>query len=783
MGRMRRAWQFLSWERAVALSLALGAFVPAMAFGAVETIRGSYLSAVEETVRGDAGGASYQFTDSRQPSPISSSLDRRPDVTPVWGSMALLTSHGGRAAVHVSLTSTPRAQAQPRFGSVVSGRAARQGEIVLAQATADELTVGPGDPIAVMSGTAKPEMLRVSGVVVAPQRPDDFSAFCLCAAARAGEPARWLTTADPFTDPLMRDAAMDRFLQVRVTDSTVADARAEANENALAWLRWAPPALSIVAIVVAVALATSMRTRFLTTVDGLEAAGAGPLGAWAIPTMSIGLATLAGSAGGLAAGVGVTRVFMRIVGDLSGQLWLGVTMPWLASGRYALVVTVAVASGAFAVLSLPRFLALRLEPQPKQLVLSGILGAGLGTLLVLSPRTGAYRDPRITLGGGLVLSVGLFLVVAAAIRAIRGSVRNRVASVGRSAMFAVSISVCAGVCVGTWFAAYLGAVGIQAGEVARMQPPGSVVVAQVREDVARAIAGERPASPALVMTHFDESQSMLRVTSPPFGECVARQTGGLLEIVQNECPLGESLMPVNVTASVPVEGQSADVIRADPLLIHDGSVSLMRIGAGGRILSVTDAPAIPDARLTGLLPGAVLPSGGSTVRDLGLKPAGTATLLLEHFSTLEPRERAAIRASIAQRAGYATMSEDRPTTREPSAVLAVFVGAAAGMVLAALVAAVGSALCTSQARLRRLFIELGLEAGDRRRVGWSNLWILPLAGLIGAAVAILSAGALRRPLHLDPVVLALPTLGVIASTALSVFRYGRVPGTRAHART
>ncbi len=694
-------------------------------------------------------------------------------MVPVWVASALATTSDGRAAP-VNLTSTPPDRKAFPFTTLRDGRAAGQGELVLSQAAAREVGASVGDKLTVKVGSAQASTLRVAGIGVSPQRPEDFSASCLCGALPDEPPTRWLTTTDPFTDSVTGPDAMGRILQVRVTDSMVAQARLDANENELGWLRWAPAAIAAVAVALGVALASAMRSRFLGTVRGLEAAGAGPLAAWVVPVSSIALATLAGTVGGTIIGSALVTGLKGTLGDLSGQTWLSVVTPWQAVCVFVVAVTVAVSVAAFSLLALSQRLTFR--PNSKWVTIIGGASLLTGAATMFSTQSGDFRDPRATLAGGLLLSTGLFLTLLAVTGRRRRSVRHKVASVGRSSMIAASVLVCGSVFVGTWFATYLSVVGTHT-ETGRMQPSGSIVVNGIRTDTARAVAQDGAAAPVSVFANFDETKSMVRVTSPRVGACARSLPENVISTVVGVCPLSDSVAPINLIAMESLPELSDGLVHADPRLISQGRVSLLTVSLDGHVLLVQDVPARPDARLTGLLPGAVLPQNSTWVRSMHLQPAGTATLLVEKAADLPASARSALRATIAQRAGYATMTEDRPGSREPSIVLATFVGIAAAIILAAMVAAVGSALATSQTRLRRLFVELGLSRADRRRAGWSNLSPVAIAALVGGAGALWSVQAVGLPLTIGNGLWALPSATALVALGYSVARYGREPAT------
>jgi hypothetical protein len=446
--------------------------------------------------------------------------------------------------------------------------------------------------------------------------------------------------------------------------------------------------------------------------------------------------------------------------------------PWDTLVFFIVAVTVAVSATAFAILALPQYVAIRVNS--KSVIIIGGASLLIGAVTMFSAQSGDFRDPRATLGGGLLLSTGLFLTLSTVIDARRRSIRHRVASVVRSSMIATSVLVCASVFVGTWFATYLSVVGTHS-ETGRMQPIGSIVVNNIRTDTARIIAQDVVASRSSVFANLDETRSMVRVTSPGVGACARSLPEKSISDVVNRCQLSDSVAPINVIAMGNGTNQPEGLATADPALISQGRVSLLMVSLDGRVLAVHDVPARPDVRLTGLIPGAVIPADSSITRSLQLRPAGTSTLLVENVADLSAKERSALRATIAQRAGYATMTEDSPGSREPSLVLATFVGIAAAIILAAMVAAVGSALTTSQTRLRRLFVELGLSPADRRRAGWSSLSAAAAAALIGAAGAICSVWAVGVPLELGNGLWALPSVTALIALGHAVTRYAREP--------
>lgn len=161
----------------------------------------------------------------------------------------------------------------------------------------------------------------------------------------------------------------------------------------------------------------------------------------------------------------------------------------------------------------------------------------------------------------------------------------------------------------------------------------------------------------------------------------------------------------------------------------------------------------------------------------GLRDSNKSTVVFEGFRQLEPVKRAALRAAIARRASYATTSEAVAPTRDPNAVLGGFIGFAAAAVCAAMIAAIASAFNASQARLRRLFFELGVSVADRRRLGWASLRTLALAAVIAGASGAAAASAVTSRWDTGNVVWVLPTLSAVVAAAVAAGRYGIAPKT------
>lgn len=777
MTLLRRAWKFLLWERVAAWALVLVAVVPAIVFTGAVVVKSTYLQAIEQTIRGDGGQSTYQFVDPRDPSPLTASLMHRRDISPVWVARTLLTAKAGAAAVPVDLSTTQPERAQPRFGVLVEGRYADKGELVATRAAVEELGVSVGDTLTLDEGRGS--TVRLAGVVVSPTRPGDLAAYCRCASTKSQQPNQWLSDAVPFTDPSLSDAAMGRVLQVRSADSAVVDAQAAAQANELSFLQYIPPFTAAIAFLLCALLAGAMRRRMLPTVEGLRAAEVGPSAAWAIPVAMIGMSVLLGTIIGMAVVVVALQIGAGQMGVIVGQDWQGISVPIGTLVWFGVTVTAATAGASFALLAIPKGHGLRRPTQLRKARLAAVTAAAIGVIIVLlPPGLDGFRDQHQTLLGGALVTASLTALVGWG-RSSSG-VRQRVAAAASPALLSATLLVAVTVFLGTWFAAYLSNVAAGQGGLNTMQPQGSLVVAGVTGENVTSLSTFDANAGAVVMHSPAEDVSTVRVASPETAQCAATMPAPTIEAVNTRCPLGDSVTPINTVALTRADELMRvppGAVLADPGLIHNGQVALLTISLTGQITDQLTVPAHPDRRLGGLLPGAVINDLDPAVEALKLRDSNKSTVLFENFGQLKPTKRAALRAAVARRASYAMASETVEATRNPSAILGAFVGWSAAAVAAAMIASIAAAFNASQARLRRLLVDLGVSASDRRRMGWKSLRVLALAAAIAGAAGLIAATAVTSRLDVTTIVWTFPTLAAIAASALARASYGRAPQT------
>jgi hypothetical protein len=748
---LRLALRFLRWEYRTALALALVAFVPAAAYGACVSIESSYRAAVAAGVEGDMGHFSYQLSDPRPDSELPAQLAARADMVGLDTVPRNIATWAEDAVVPADVTTASGGSgAAIQFGVLIAGaNAAHENDLVVSKAVAEQLGVGLGDRVRVLgSGTDRqpPGEGVVTGIAVTPTRPGDLSVYRRIARP-TGTATRWITDTNPFADPALGDLTRSRVVGVRSAGGIIADGVDAASSTVLSAVGFLPPFIILLAVALEVALVASLRRRFLPTVDALAAAGGRPRRDWRVPTAATGAAILVGTLLGIAGSLLGTRLLAQPVAGVFAQHWVDAVSPWGSAVLYLLGMVTVPTLLAYAVL---RF-ADRTPGSPtgnrRRFAVLGGAAVLLGAGLVAVPAGAGPISVALSLCGGALIALGSTTVIST-VRRRRERAAARMVGEYRATLGLTAVMVAVSVFFASWFSAHLQHSGVVGQEyLAEMQPAGSYLLTGVGNDDVRVIM-DRYRGHGGSPVAFDDPQetaSGVRVAVPGVPECAGKLTPATIQSVSAECPLGDSLTPIttvrladDLTALDPAVS-SGTMMLADSSLVADGKVSVLKVANDGTIQEAVTVAAVPVRGLGGDLPGALMSWKHPMVASLGLRPAGTATVMLKDFAALDGRAQARMRATIARSAGYALGHEDTGSAASRSSVLSTLVSGAGSIVVLTLIAAAGSAFIAGQRRPRELIVAMGVTRMRRIRLGLTCFAIVAAGGSVGALTGLIAA--------------------------------------------
>jgi hypothetical protein len=179
------------------------------------------------------------------------------------------------------------------------------------------------------------------------------------------------------------------------------------------------------------------------------------------------------------------------------------------------------------------------------------LVAVAGLALLAIPRQHAELNFKADLIGGLAIAASappLLLAVARFWRRTRRPALRTTVQTLAGSLWSVASTAAAIVFLATFFSAYLWhVVAVERVLHTPSQPAGSLVVDQVSDADAATIAGRYSGFGGVAWTLRNPSEraSTLRVATPAVASCADGMATPTLQRVNEGCPLGESLSPVN----------------------------------------------------------------------------------------------------------------------------------------------------------------------------------------------------------------------------------------------
>lgn len=603
--------------------------------------------------------------------------------------------------------------------------------------TAEVLGVRLGDQVE-LKESGRSTVARIVGIAIHPAARDDqfASAVSPHAAARA---SIWVSDTRPSSEPSMSRAIESREVLVR-TVAVLADERVEvADSSFLRWLRLLPELVFLVGVLLVSGILVQLRRAVGDSVTGLEAAGLARPSSWRLVALTGLTAALAGSVLGALTGASVLWLAKEPLSAALGQYWTAPAIRPLASLTGAALIPLVAC--AIVVTAATTHLERVVSVSRRRNVRSAVVGLAVGITVSLILSSNIYEAAGWM---GMVIVVAAAVIAPKVLAAGMAPVSRRffVMVAKRVMPLAVALAV---IVFATGMAAAWNAHGALVTESLspRVQPRGSFLVNNVglrSATVLRDAFEGQGGSGSLVVDLPDETETNVRVSSPGLVQCMSRGSVSTASDIPPECyPTGTAspLNTVTVSDEAPATPSATNAtVTADPALVEGGRVGLITFDSQtGQVIDSRVADAVPDPRLGGNMPGAVIHQGSDLAGDLGLTRSGQQLVALFDFARLGAAEQAKVRYLVQATAPTSEISEDQPDSLASAQRSTGAFAALAGAAISALVVSAGGAgLVTASARLRRDLVNLGADR-KRRRALAGRLLLVPAAAVVCAAAA------------------------------------------------
>lgn len=613
----------------------------------------------------------------------------------------------------------------PPVGALIEGRRAQgPNEVMLSLSLAQALSVKVGDVVD-LSGDAPlgRQELVVVGISVDPAARQSAQVFIVRPGIDPAQVNYWVTRGLEPDSPGAADVIASN------TESAV-DQVLAAPPAEVAALRYLAPGLGILLLfVVGGVLGPQIRVA-RSDVHSLCAAGFSAYDSWRVVRLSAALALFVGGLLGAMSGWFLIWLSAEVMASRLDQYWLTIETPIPPVG-VMIAVCVMPALTPKAVFEVPGRLGARapsLGTNRAVAIVSGVVL--LGGLLLIGTSVAAAQSDQVPIGSPALLGLLGLLLTMSSVGILGGSLSTvglRPASRAlvrhlQTQMLLATVACAALASIASGYAAW------QTRDtnlvIALNSTDGSaapIYFLDLDADVASDVIDryeEAGGTSVISSEQVDESEVVVRVTSPAFANCAARR--GLLD--------GGCDKAVDVVLAAPLLNSSlaSDEVLAAPEVLERGVAALITIEpTSGEVVGQREVRAEVDPNLPGQTGTGLLMSPENPVaRELDLSPSGFVELTLPDFGNLDPRAAAEIR-SVARRlapgaiANTDNLDDFRQRSNGVSNLIALVGG---GLIL--LMSATGSAaVLNSNRRDRTLLGQLG--ATTRFRLGISARVLLP----------------------------------------------------------
>jgi hypothetical protein len=707
---------------------------------AVATVRGSIDTAIETSVRAQAGQS--EFTVQAGSSDARAALGRVKQLTPIRDSQAEIDAGDARANTSLRALRSDG----PILGTIVEGDApSADGEASISQSVADDLNLQLGNKVTLVSDGNEPARVTVVGITVNTADNADATTVVIDSTVSSRDATVWVSSVDPYSLPQLTNLMDARSITYSPTSSVIESSRSELPVNSAA-LNALQYGLGGLLLIVILSLLFLLRPTAVRDVAALVDVGMTPRKAVGITARIVFAWMVLGFLAGFVVEWSLMRMFREPVSALFGQQWIAVDVPFIELAFFVVVT----ACCFLAARPLYNLMADKVRLSPLNGVISAsigptastaLVGIGIGLMAIVVIGSRRNNPPEFisaaALPGALLVVVGLPGLMERSHFRARGTsfdaVRRRL-SVG----FVGAVVAAAAVVLWSSSVAAESTHNANAfeGETGPSQPAGSLVMTEVPSGAGDLIVDQYELAGGVQIAQFDlpiELHHQLRVTGTKLVKCMEAKQTRNPDDVSPGCFPQRTSVPVAIVALAHDPG--APAATADPGLIEDGVVGLLDFKTGQAGASrLADTDATPSPLLGGNFPGMVVSPTSEVAKAFNLRPSGTRLIGLLDFGKLSKEDRARIRSVIAQSAPAAQVAESSEVgAYDQERGRATGVAAAGAIVASILLLVGGGAVVVAHRRTRRTLADIGVTTEQRLRL--VTLWVaVPIITNVAACV-------------------------------------------------
>lgn len=779
--------RMLTHERRSLIVLSGAVAVLVVLMTLVDGVRASSARAESQTARGLNAGRDYSMT-AVPGSPAAAALETSNALQLASLNGTLGTSQSRLDMPVVVGSNSTAFQAYGESLRLINDTSTTSGDpVALSAAAAMALNVDLGDTVTVTFGDQQQAgtVLRIFSL---PALPEMATAVIAADAAPPGAALRWVANQEDLDrEPLAGALESGTGLQLRSTLAAATESMDLLDTGRLAPLRFAAPALVLLACMLWAALTAALLPSWRRHLQGLEAVGLDQAQRQSILSGALTTSALLGVGAGAVVGVGIVLGGYTYLGRIVDHEWTGGIQ---SIGRLlGFLAAIALVTTCINLLLVrprrPRSQAAAtttrrwLTIASAATVVLGLLLAGLAFASLDDPRYLVmmfYAGTLICIGAPQLLHVAATRRRPHRLAVARGTQIIRTTLVLPAVVVAVATFAPA-------FATTVTETSINLNRALHIpdQPAGSVLIGGVDEGTQDLIAsvwydaGGR--TEPLALQTPDEQQQQLRVSSPDWVECLKQSAAlRLSDPMAMACELPRDTMSPLNSVALDTEGdgsRTSDALPVDPGLIQDERAGFVVLTDGDRIDGIFTAAATPDPLLGGQLPGAI--ARPDQIDAVALEPSGAATIVLLAADQLNDDQRDRLVPALSAAAPTSPIIADEGFGDSGRVAWAWFTALFGAGLTACLVLVTLTVTATAASTLRHALYDLG--APWQLRLCITLAIVSPLAGgIVAAAVLAWGFGALTSgPIASGGNLMWLPSA---AATLAGVFGVRRLVGNR-----
>ncbi|MGO1316627.1 MAG: hypothetical protein ACTMIR_06290 [Cellulomonadaceae bacterium] len=666
-----------------------------------------------------------------------------PRLTTTIGEIATQDSLGS-----VTIVASTEAEVVETYGLDVRGSEARgTAAVAVSEAVARDYEASIGDTVEVSTDDWS-TTAEVGRVFVIPSEPD--ARFVIVAAPVEAGPTgstRWLLNDVDFSDPELNeslDQLGSEYFEVRSSTGLAQEKVDVLESGRFMALTFVGPAGLLVATAAWVAVLILVRPRLTRHITAFTALGLTAGQAMSVVRRACATTAVLGVLAGAAIGQLGLLLLYRTLGRVVDQAWQVGAVSLLRTSLFLVATVLAIlVATELTIRNRTRFAAQRRVPNRRQRLRSAAVAASVGLVSWVAGVTDVINPYYAAVIVGLatvVAASGASLLISDAV-ARRGP-SNLLVGAKRASASGWIIGLVVGVITlsGTLLSGMVNnALHTEQKAYIPDQPPMSIVAYEVGDETSRLVTSawrsatpQQPSEPWALPIARSGANDRLFASSPEFVECAEGQGG-----INNDarCPVPERIT-VNPTDVALGDAPRGGVL-ADPDLIVDGNVGLLRTTSDGQVVGSWIVPAQGMQALGNFLPGVVVDPESKIAADLDIAPVGNKQIVLDG-SALAEDELTRIGASIAgstpaTRVVVETGYDDGGLTE-----FMAFVSLGAALLVGVMVVVLGAGLIRSSQPFCTLVDSLGATRSTRWRVASAMLvepFVVLLAVPVGIAVA------------------------------------------------